>query len=221
MGTERGKFIVFESIEGGGKSTQTRMLCEYLKRNNINIHKTREASDGPIGKLIRDVYLSGKREVDPRIINLLYVPDRLDHITNKEDGILKKIEDGITVVSDRYYMSSAAIHSSLYFNDNTERLKAMVDIIDMNKINIELLRPDITFYIKTSADVAIDRIHKRNDKSIFDNYEYMVKQEVCYESSIEYIRANSDETIICIDGNRSAKEVHEDVIKEVNKLLGI
>ena len=98
---KRGKFIVFEGIEGSGKSTQTKMLSDYFKSNNIWVHQTREASDGPIGKMLRETYLSGKRKVDTRIINLLYVPDRLDHITNEEDGILSILESGINVISDR------------------------------------------------------------------------------------------------------------------------
>lgn len=217
---KRGKFIVFEGIEGSGKSTQTKMLSDYFKSNDICVHQTREASDGPIGKMLRGTYLSGKRKVDTRIINLLYVPDRLDHITNEEDGILSILESGINVISDRYYMSSAAIHSSLFFDDNRERLKAMVDIIEMNKINIDLLQPDVTFFIDVDPALTSNRIKERGEAvSIFDNYDNMFKQQVCYNSAISYIESNFGETIIRIDGNRSPEEIHIDVVRKLNELF--
>lgn len=216
---KKGKFIVFEGIEGAGKSKQVEMLYEYLSKK-VQTHKTREASDGPIGKLLREVYLLEKRKADPRIINLLYVPDRLDHITNEEDGMLKMINEGITVISDRYYLSSAACHSSLFFDDNAARLKAMVDIIDANKINFELLKADITFYIDTEPEEAVKRMDDREgEKSVFDNIEYMKKQQICYDTSIGYIKSNFGENIIRIDGNRMPEEVHADVVKEINKLF--
>lgn len=212
----KGKFIVFEGIEGSGKSTQVKLLTEYLQSKTLPVYQTREASDGPIGKILRSEYLSGKRECDKRLINLLYVPDRLDHITNTEDGILMKIENGFNVISDRYYMSSAAIHSSL-FTDEKERIDEMIKIIKANEININLLKPDITFYIDTDPVVANQRVLKnRKDISIFDNIEYMKRQQTCYENSIDYIRNTYKEFIFKIDGNRSIKEVQEDIIYVLN-----
>lgn len=216
---EKGKFIVFEGIEGSGKTKQVQMLFDYLSKK-VPTHKTREASDGPIGKLLREVYLSGKRKVDSRIINLLYVPDRLDHITNGEDGMLKMINEGITVISDRYYLSSAACHSSLFFDDNATRLQAMVDIIDANKINLELLKPDVIIYIDTAPEEAAKRMKEREgENSIFDNIEYMKKQHICYDTSIGYVQTNFGENVIRIDGNRTPEEVHADIVEEINKLF--
>lgn len=212
---DKGKFIVFEGIEGSGKSTHVKLLTKYFQSISLPVYQTREASDGPIGKILRDVYLSGKRECDKRLINLLYVPDRLDHITNSEDGMLMKIQNGINVISDRYYMSSAAIHSSL-FTDEKERIDEMIKIIEANEINTNILRPDITFYIDTDPDVANQRVSKnRKDISIFDNIEYMKRQQICYESSIRYIKETYGETIIKIDGNRSIEEVHKDIISKL------
>jgi len=111
---ERGKFIVIEGIDGSGKTTQVKKIEKLLTHNDFHVHVTRECTDNPIGKLLRNLYLSGKRKCDERVINMLYAADRLDHITNEEDGMLNILNEGIHVLSDRYYLSSLAYDTYHY-----------------------------------------------------------------------------------------------------------
>lgn len=215
---DRGKFIVLEGIEGSGKTLQTNLLYEHLKSKGIRVHKTKEATDGPIGKLIHQEYLSGKRKADDRILNLLYVVDRLDHLTNSEDGILTFINNGISVISDRYYLSSAAYHAS-FFSSKASYWSEMKDIIDRNKINRDLLKPDLTILLSVNSTVAYERVSARNQpKEIFDNIDSLRNLSYCYRDAGNFLSGLGD-YIITIDGNRDPASVRDTINKNVDCLF--
>lgn len=152
---KKGKFIVIEGIDGSGKTTQVNMIKDMFERSNIPVHVTRECTDNPIGLLLRNLYLPGKRKCDERVINMLYAADRLDHITNEENGMLPMINNRITVVSDRYYLSSMAYDTYRYVDEYQSYLEALNDITNRNKVNMDLLTPDVTIYIDTPHEVAL------------------------------------------------------------------
>lgn len=95
-------FIAFEGIDGSGKSTQVKLLTDHLIKAGHKVYATFEPTDSPIGSLIRSIF-NHKLEADHRVIAGLFVADRLDHLLNKSNGILKKLEEGYTVITDRYY----------------------------------------------------------------------------------------------------------------------
>src|SRR5262245_51231307 len=98
-------FIAFEGIDGSGKSTQVKLLSEKLKNEGHKVYSTYEPTDSPIGSVIRNIF-KHRIEADEKTIAGLFVADRLDHLLNKTNGVLKKIEEGYTVITDRYYFSS-------------------------------------------------------------------------------------------------------------------
>jgi len=83
-------FIAFEGIDGCGKSTQVKLLTESLKNAGHRVYSTYEPTDSPIGSVIRNIF-KHRIEADHRTIAGLFVADRLDHLLNKTNGILKKI----------------------------------------------------------------------------------------------------------------------------------
>ena len=104
---KKGKLIVLEGIDGCGKTTQCKRLAAALREKfpDKTIWETREPTDGPIGRLIREEYLSGKRKCPEGIINILYLADRYEHIFGA-DGILHHLAQGDIVICDRFYYSS-------------------------------------------------------------------------------------------------------------------
>ncbi|MCP4673516.1 MAG: dTMP kinase, partial [Desulfobacula sp.] len=86
MGIAKGKFIVFEGIDGSGKSTQIQNISKRLKTQGLKAYTTFEPTDGPVGSLIRQM-LSGEIKIDQRTIASLFAADRTDHLTNKKNGI--------------------------------------------------------------------------------------------------------------------------------------
>ncbi len=105
-----GVLIAFEGIDGSGKSTQIRLLAERLREKRISFYTTMEPSDAPIGSMIRQI-LTGRMQADPKVIAALFTADRLDHLLNDVNGVVRKIENGTVVLMDRYYFSSYAYQS--------------------------------------------------------------------------------------------------------------
>src|SRR5665213_3456608 len=129
-------FIAFEGIDGSGKSTQVKLLAERLEKAGLKVHTTFEPTESPMGKLIRDVF-NHRMEADHRTIAALFVADRLNHLLNKTNGILKMLDEGYTVITDRYYLSSYAYQSPYMDLDW---------VIAANSLSADLLRPDLNIY---------------------------------------------------------------------------
>lgn len=200
-------FIAFEGIDGSGKSTQVKLLSERLKDSGHKVYCTFEPTDSPIGSLIRNIF-NHRIEADHRTIAGLFVADRLDHLLNKTNGILKKMEDGYTVITDRYYFSSYAyqgIHTSLDW------------VIEANSLSAELLRPDLTIYIDITPDVSMKRL--LNNRSSLELYETKENLKNVRDKYLEVIeRFKSEENILITDGTRATEDIAEDIWKEIGNL---
>ena len=108
MSEKKGSFIVFEGIDGSGKTTQINLLKQKIEALNIKCLETREPSDGPIGVMIRQC-LTGRMQMDEAALAALFAADRLDHINNGTNGLKNKLEDEICVISDRFVLSNMLI----------------------------------------------------------------------------------------------------------------
>ena len=102
-----GIFIAFEGIDGSGKSTHIKRLTERISALEKKCYETKEPTDSPIGSLIHQM-MTGRITADSKVIASLFIADRLDHLLNKTDGLLDMLNNGISVVSDRFYFSSYA-----------------------------------------------------------------------------------------------------------------
>lgn len=215
---QKGKFIVIEGLDGSGKTVQAQMLANRLSAQFLPVYQTVECSLGPIGQVIRHVYLSGEREADPRITNLLYAVDRLDHITNKEDGMLWKVNDGINVICDRYYLSSVAYYAQEFYG-STKYDEQMRSIIEQNRMNFELMTPDATVFIDVPTDECYRRIAARNEKrEIYEYQDKLRKISESYKIGMDMVREINHEEFIMVDGVGGIDEVSErvwDVVKHL------
>jgi len=106
------KFIVFEGIDGAGKTTQIRLLCKALENKGIPCITTLEPTTLPTGKELRRA-LSGELKKTPIEMAEMFSADREAHNTHPEEGIERMLSDGYTVISDRYYYSSLAYQGSV------------------------------------------------------------------------------------------------------------
>jgi len=202
-------FIAFEGLDGSGKSTQVKLLTEKLKAQGLKIYATAEPTNSPIGQIIRDIF-KHKMEADHRTIAALYAADRLDHLTNKTDGILKKIEEDHTVITDRYYFSSYAYHGT-HMDMNW--------VINANSLSADLLRPDLTIYIDISPEESMKRLNKGRDSiELYESTENLKKVREKYFEAFELL--GEKEKIFITDGNRLEKEIATDIWNEVLKLVG-
>lgn len=196
----RGSFIVFEGIDGSGKSTQLRLLINRLTAMGISFCATREPTDAPIGSLIHQI-MTGRIKTDNKALAALFVADRLDHLLNELDGLKAKVDGGTTVLSDRYYFSSYAYHS----------VDMPMDwVIAANAPCAELLRPTVTVFIDIDPDISLGRINANRDHSeLFETRERLVTVRENYFKAFE--KLSNEEHVVVIDGNRPQSEVEADV----------
>ena len=96
------KFIVFEGIDGSGKSTQIRRLADALRDSGRQVYVTAEPTDMPSGRKIREA-LSGRVPTTTAEMADMFAIDRVIHNTDSEQGINLQLSLGKTVISDRYY----------------------------------------------------------------------------------------------------------------------
>lgn len=197
-------FIAFEGIDGSGKSTQVKLLSEKLKKAGHKIYPTFEPTDGPIGSVIRNIF-KHRIEADHRTIAGLFVADRLDHLLNKTDGILKKIEEGYTVITDRYYFSSYAYHGTHMSLDW---------VIEANSLSAELLRPDLNIYIDITPDISMSRLaNSRSSMELYETKENLKNVREKYLEAINLLKFK--ENVFITDGNRATEEIAEDIWNEI------
>jgi dTMP kinase len=201
-------FIALEGIDGSGKSTQIGLLKENLERAGHKVYTTFEPTDGPIGKLIRDIF-NHRTEADQRTIAALFLADRLEHILNKENGMLKKLEEGYTVITDRYYFSSYAYHG----------VHMPVDwVIQSNALSAKLLRPDLNIFIDIEPETGMERLRKgRTSLELFETLENQKKVRNKFFEVMEQLK--SEEKIFITNGNRTPGEIAGDIWNAVEKLL--
>ena len=200
-------FIAFEGIDGSGKSTQASILAERLKSEGLSVYLTNEPSQGNIGRMIRTI-LKGEETLDERTIAALFAADRLDHILNEKDGMLKKLETEI-VLCDRYYFSSYAYHGT-HIN--------MDWVISTNAMSAEILRPDITIFIDVAPQESMKRITvNRETVELYETLENLTAVRTKYFEAFEKLKGA--ENVVVIDGNREKGEVSEAIWGVVRKLM--
>jgi dTMP kinase len=193
-------FIAFEGIDGSGKSTQVKLLTEHLEKSGHKVYCTVEPTNSHIGSIIRSIF-SHKIEADHRTIAGLFVADRLDHLLNKTDGILKKLDEGYTVITDRYYLSSYAYHGAHM---------PLEWVIGANSLSADLMRPDINIYIDIFPEISMARLKKgRTSLELFETMENLIIVREKYYEAIEKLK--SVEKIFITDGNRSQELIAADI----------
>ena len=203
-----GRFFALEGIDGSGKSTQLKLLAKRLEEAGVPCLTTREPTDRPIGKLLRQV-LTGQVKCDSRVVAPLFAADRLDHLLNGENGLCAAVEQGITVLTDRYYFSSYAYQS--------------VDlplewVIQANRPCADLLRPTATLFIDVSPELALERIaQNRESTELFETKDRLTRTREQYFASF---RLEQDrEKVIVIPGDREIEAIAQDIWAAVTPLL--
>ena len=200
-------FIVFEGIDGSGKSTQVKLLSEKLQQEGHKVYTTSEPTSNPIGTLIRSIF-KGKLEADHKTIAALYLADRLEHLLNKTDGIIKKMEEGFTVVTDRYYFSSYAYHGTHMSLDW---------VIEANSLCADLLRPDLTIFIDVPPKVCMKRL--KEDRDMMELYETLDNLNKVREKYFEsFEKLSGEEAIFIINGDRPLEAIFTDVWNEIERM---
>lgn len=201
-------FLAFEGIDGSGKSTQSKRLKERLQKEGYAVELTFEPSTGETGRYIRKI-LKGEHKVDERTMAGLFVADRLDHILNTDTGMLRQLQEGRIVISDRYYFSSYAYHSC-HMN--------MEWVIQANSMSASILRPDLNVFIDVPPEVSLERIsNNRNEKERYETLDNLILVRENYFKAFELLK--NKENILVLNGETEVDKLHETIWKKVLPLL--
>lgn len=204
----RGKFIAFEGIDGSGKSTQIALLEKKLKEQGIPVYLTREPTDGPYGAMLHTI-MTGRLDACEETIAALYVADRMDHIKNTRNGLLKKIESGITVITDRYYFSSYAYQGAHMSMDWT---------IMANSVCADALRPDLNLFLDLEPEISYQRIcQNRTDFEIYEKLDNLKRTREKYMEAFSKLK--DQEKVAVILANGTVEEIQEQIWKQVKVLF--
>ena len=149
----KGKFIVFEGLDGSGKSTQTNLLVSHLNKEGYQTEKIDFPQYGTKSAGLVENYLNGKygtsEEVGPYRASIFYACDRYD----ASFKIRKWLKERRIVVSDRYVASNIG-HQGGKIKDKKERKKYIKWLYNLEYEIFRIPKPDITFILKTSPQLA-------------------------------------------------------------------
>ncbi len=183
-------FIAIEGLDGSGSTTQVRLLAEALEA-----HATREPSDLPVGRFIREMLATS--EVGDGILPYLFAADRKDHL---EREIEPRLAAGQAVVTDRYY------HSSLAYQSLAAPLEFVLSL------NASFRVPDLTIFLDLSPEACLERIEARSDHR--DRFETMEQLNAVSRSygAILGLLTGLGERIVAVDAQGTPEEVHARVM---------
>ena len=201
-------FITFEGIEGCGKTTQAKLLYQWLIDRGKETILTREPGGTPSAEELREFILREREENFPPFSELcLYIAARGFHVENL---IRPALKEGSFVICDRFSDSTLAYQG---FGRGID-----VDLIE--KMNGEAtggLKPNLTFLIDLPVEVAFERLKgKKKDRLEMESLEFHRKVR---EGFLKIAEKEKDRVVV-IDGRKSVDEIFNEVVKEVQRRLG-
>ena len=201
-----GTFITFEGIDGSGKSTQLRLLANFLRANRCDVLLTREPGGTSVGIRLRSALLDAQEEVDPLTELLVFAADRAQHVRRV---LRPALESGLVVFSDRYADATAAYQGA-------GRGFAPELIAEIIELATEGLKPDLTVLFDLSVDDSTARTRRRlNGKQKGDRLDAETDEfHNCVREAYLRIARAEPERVKIVETNHAVEVTHERV-KEI------
>jgi dTMP kinase len=201
-----GTFITFEGIDGSGKSTQLRLLANFLKQAGCDVLLTREPGGTPVGNRLRAALLDAQEEVDPLTELLVFAADRAQHVRRV---LRPALESGQMVFSDRYADATAAYQGA-------GRGFSPGLIAEIIELATEGLKPDLTLLFDLSVEDSSLRTRRRANGKQQDDRLDAETSEFHTRVRDAYLRlAEAEpERVRIVETNQPAELTHERV-KEI------
>lgn len=197
---KRGLLIVFEGIDGTGKSTHCGLLAKSLTERSVPNVSLAEPTRGTWGTKIRSLLSEGRQGISPQEELSWFVNDRKEDI---ELNIMPALNDKKVVLMDRYYFSTAAYQGALGLDPEQIRLE--------NETFAPI--PDRVLIFLTSPETCLERIESsRDQKSAFEKLDYLQKVQKIFKGF-------EGPNIRFIDSVGSVPEVHDKVLSAVEDLF--
>lgn len=197
---KRGILIVFEGLDGCGKSTQLSRAAETLAARSLDIVLTREPTDGEWGRRIREMAKSGEA-VEPETELEWFFEDRREHM---REIVVPALEAGRIVLSDRSYVSTVAYQGARGLDPE----KILADS------EAEFARPDLVLLFEIPAKEGLARVTSRGGEvePVFENLEFLERVEAIFER-LEVAG------MVRIDAHREESEIARDVLVAIDDTI--
>ncbi len=198
------EFISFEGIEGSGKSTQVRLLAEYLRARGYDVLETAEPGGTRIGDKIRKLLLEPQNHMDPLAELLLYYSSRAQHV---REVIEPAIRRDTVVITDRFTDSTVAYQGYARGID--------LSIINtLNEIVAPGMKPFLTFLLDLDVEEGLrrNRHAKKEDRFELETVEFHNR----VRKGFLEIAGREPERVKIIDASQNAEEVG----MEIRKIMG-
>ncbi|UCE38160.1 MAG: dTMP kinase [Thermoplasmata archaeon] len=200
---KRGVLITIEGIDGVGKTTQTKLLTEYLREKDYRVVQLREPTDGFWGKKIKNLTKHG-RTASPKEECQWFLNDRKEDV---EKNINPALSQGKIVIMDRYYYSTIAYQGALGLN--TEKIREENEKFAP--------KPDMVIILDAPPKVGLDRItdKRKEELNYFETLEYQEKVRALFLSMKNY------DNVRILDGSKNVEEIQGDIRRVVEELINI
>lgn len=202
-------FITIEGPDGGGKTTQMKMLVPALEERGLDIVRTREPGGTDIGDQIRSVIMDMKnKSMDPRAEILLFCASRAQLVS---ELIRPSLASGKIVLCDRYADSTMAYQGYGHGLDRTA-LKNLLEFATGG------LKPDLTILLDISAEAGLRRrITNHDEWNRMDDYALQFHERV--RKGYLEMAAAEPERFAVIHADRSKEEIHDEIVSVIMRKL--
>jgi len=209
----KGLYIAFEGIDGSGKTTQVEYVKTYFEKLGKKVTVTSEPqAEGVVANIIRNI-LSAKVKIPSRAYQNLYSADR---VLNHEAIVEPSLKRGEIVLTHRSIWSTPA-YGLLDLGEEYDFRKLFSVLVSQGNFSSyhQFLAPDLTFYLKVSADSAVKRLQERGlKKDIYDKKEKLAKVISGYDTLSKQFK---DEMIV-IDGELREEDVTREILSFIKKI---
>lgn len=198
------RFLTLEGIEGSGKSTQAKLLEKYLLEKGRRVVLTEEPGWGELGKVVREAILDRRDiDLDSYAELCLFCADRAQHV---KDLILPKLEEGFTVVCDRYRDSTVAYQG---FGRELD-LDLVSRMAEASSLGVE---PDLTFFLSLPVERGLSRLKKRRGNNRMDEepLDFYARIDEGYRKLLE----KNPSRIKLIDASAAPEDVHRRIVSHI------
>mgnify|MGYP000009423014 FL=1 len=214
---QKGRFITFEGGEGTGKSTQLRLLAEYLERVGVTNVMSKEPGGTEIGQELRRILVTGDKDKFDAVTEcLLYYADRRIHLTSK---VWPALEKGSWVLSDRFADSTVAYQYYGY-----DKKVPYETLESLYKIAVGGFKPDLTLIFDLDPKIGLARSFKKAEGMAVKETRHESRGLAFHERmrrGFLEIAAKEPERCIVVDADKSIEALHREVVKIVTERFGL
>lgn len=210
----KGIFITFEGPDGSGKTTQLRLLAEYLKNEGYDVITAREPGGTVISDQIRKILLDPNyKELENQTEILLYASSRAQLVHEK---IIPALKEKKIILCDRFIDASIAYQAyGLNFDESIVK--------EINRFASSGLEPDRTYLLNVNVEVGRERLFNRNSSEFNGVLDRIEQKDIDYHNRVlkGFFKISEDnkKRIVNIDANQTVENIFKKIKNDVDKFL--